>query len=134
MPWQQVRRGLWPECNALGLQNADDAAAWAAAPAIWRARCQLPTPNFDFWMRPSDFFKIRTISASLLVPDNLIPGAHGTTLTATIQNPYKWTNGAGIDPELTVGYGGGVGTFPARYEYYQLPAPVMFSVSLRANF
>ena len=134
MPWQQVRRGLWPECNALGLQNADDAAAWAAAPAIWRARCQLPTPNFDFWMRPSDFFKIRTVSASLLVPDNLIPGAHGTTLTATIQNPYKWTNGAGIDPELTVGYGGGVGTFPARYEYYQLPAPVMFSVSLRANF
>jgi outer membrane receptor protein involved in Fe transport len=134
MPWQQVRRGLWPECNELGLQNADDAAALAAAPAIWRARCQLPTPNFDFWMRPSDFFKLRTVSASLLIPDNLIPGARGTTLTATVQNPFKWTRGAGIDPELTVGYYGGVGTFPARYEYYQLPAPVMFSVSLRANF
>ncbi len=134
MPWQQVRRGLWPECNDWGLQNADDAAAWAAAPAVWRARCQLPTPNFDFWMRPSDFFKIRTISASLLIPDNLIPGARGTTLTATMQNVFKWSQGAGIDPELSVGYYGGVGTFPARYEYYQLPAPVMFSVSLRANF
>lgn len=134
MPWQQVRRGLWPECNDRGLDDPDDAAAWGAATAIWRARCQLPTPNFDFWMRPSNFFKIRTVSASLLVPDNLIPGATGTTLTATLQNPYKWSNGAGIDPELTVGYGGGVGTFPARYEYYQLPAPVMFSLSLRANF
>ena len=134
MPWQQVRRGLWPECNDLGLDDADDAAAWSAAPAIWRARCRLPTPNFDFWMRPSNFFKLRTVSASLLIPDDLIPGATGTILTATMQNPYKWSNGAGIDPELTVGYGGGVGTFPARYEYYQLPAPVMFSVSLRANF
>ena len=134
MPWQQVRRGLWPECNDLGLNNADDAAAWSSAPAIWRARCQLPTPNFDFWMRPSDFFKLRTVSASLLIPDDIIPGATGTTLTATLQNSYKWSKGAGIDPELTVGYYGGVGTFPARYEYYQLPAPVMFSISLRANF
>ncbi len=134
MPWQQVRRGLWPECNDLGLNNADDAAAWSAAPAIWRARCQLPTPNFDFWMRPSDFFKVRTVSASFLIPDGVIPGATGSTLTTTVQNPYKWSQGAGIDPELTVGYYGGVGTFPARYEYYQLPAPVMFSVSLRANF
>ncbi len=134
MPWQQVRRGLWPECNDLGLQDPDDAAAWGSAPAIWRARCQLPTPNFDFWMRPSDFFKVRTVSASYLIPDGVIPGATGSTLTATVQNPWKWSEGAGIDPELTVGYYGGVGTFPARYEYYQLPAPVMFSVSLRANF
>ena len=134
MPWQQVRRGLWPECNDLGLDDPNNASAWGSAPAVWRARCQLPTPNFDFWMRPSDFFKIRTVSASLQIPDNVIPGATGSTLTATVQNPWKWTEGAGIDPELTVGYYGGVGTFPARYEYYQLPAPVMFSVSLRANF
>jgi outer membrane receptor protein involved in Fe transport len=126
MPWQQVRRGLWPECNAQEPLNS--------APAIWRARCEQPTPNFDFWMRESDFFKLRTISASLQLPDNLIPGATGTTATFSVQNLYKWTNAAGIDPELTVGYDQGVGQFPARYEYYQLPSPTMFSFSLRTNF
>jgi len=27
MPWQQVRRGLWPECNDLGLDDPDNASA-----------------------------------------------------------------------------------------------------------
>ncbi len=127
MPWQQMRRGLWPECQ----QNYD--ADPANAKAIWRARCSKPVKLFDLWIRPADFFKVRTVSLGIELPRRWIPGTTGSSFTIAGSNLWKWTKSPGLDPELTSG-DASFGPFPARYEYYQLPAASRVSVTLRLNF
>jgi outer membrane receptor protein involved in Fe transport len=127
MPWQQMRRGLWPECT----DNYD--ANPSQALAIWRARCQRPPRLFDLWIRPADFFKLRTVSLAIELPRKWIPSASGASLTILGQNLWKWSKSPGLDPELTSGHST-FGPFPARYEYYQLPPASRVSFTLRATF
>lgn len=130
MPWQQVRRGLWPECNDIVGPKRERINEVAA---IWQARCQVPVRPFDLWIRPADFFKLRTVSLSVQLPDGWIPRASNASLTLLGSGLWKWTKAPGLDPELTVG-SADFGPFPARYEYYQLPPSSMVSVTLRATF
>jgi hypothetical protein len=123
MPWQQVRRGLWPECT--------DREPIEQSTAIWRARCEKPTPNFDFWTRPSDFFKLRTVSMTYWLPEGLIPATSNASLTLSGSNLWKWSEGVGLDPELHTGT---PQTYPAQYQYYQMAPHSTISLTLRANF
>jgi hypothetical protein len=52
LPWQTARRDLWPECN--------DRQPLTEQTAIWRARCSQPLPDRESWIRPADYFKLRT--------------------------------------------------------------------------
>lgn len=124
MTWQQVRRGLWPECK--------EREPMEQAEAIWRARCAKPTPRFDFWTTPADFFKVRNVSLTYQLPPGWIPWASNSSFTVLVQNLWKWQKPVGIDPELTVE--SAFAPFPARYEYYNIPIPTTVTASLRVNF
>tara|TARA_Y100000590_G_scaffold216138_1_gene244887 strand:+ start:9203 stop:12079 length:2877 start_codon:yes stop_codon:yes gene_type:complete len=124
MPWQQVRRGLWPECN--------DRKPLSGQTAIWRARCKEPTPNFDHWMRPADFFKLRNVALTWRIPDGMLFDLNGSSLTLTGQNLWRSGNFIGFDPEMTVG-NSAYGPFPARYEYYQIPPASVISLTFRTS-
>jgi outer membrane receptor protein involved in Fe transport len=124
MPWQTARRNLWPECN--------DRQPLAEQPAVWRARCAGPLQDREAWIRPADYFKLRTLTAAWQMPDGLVPTANAATLTLQVQNPWKWQRHPGLDPELT--RGGTFAVFPARYEYYQLPPARLVSMALRLSF
>jgi hypothetical protein len=124
MPWQTARRDLWPECN--------DRQPLDQQPAIWRARCAGPLQDRESWIRPADYFKLRTLTAAWRMPTGLVPTADAATLTLQVQNPWKWQRHPGLDPELT--RGGTFAVFPARYEYYQLPPARVVSMSLRLSF
>jgi outer membrane receptor protein involved in Fe transport len=124
MPWQTARRDLWPECN--------QRQPIANETAIWRARCSQPLPDREAWIRPADYFKLRTVTASYQLPKQWLPRANAATLTAQVQNPWKWQRHPGLDPELT--RGGTFAVFPARYEYYQLPPSQLVTLSARVTF
>jgi outer membrane receptor protein involved in Fe transport len=124
MPWQTARRDLWPECN--------DRQPLTEQAAIWRARCSQPLPDRESWIRPADYFKLRTITANYRMPPDLIPGVSASSLTLQVQNPWKWQRHPGLDPELT--RGGTFAVFPARYEYYQLPPARLITLAARLTF
>lgn len=124
MPWQQVRRDLWPECT--------DREPIENETAIWRARCQKPTPNFDHWMRPADFFKLRNVSLTYRIPDGKLFSLTGSSLTLMGQNLWRTGNFIAFDPEMTSGHGVW-GPFPARYEYYQVPPASLISLTFRTS-
>lgn len=124
MPWQTARRNLWPECN--------QRQPIAEQTAIWRARCGQPLPNREAWVRPADFFKLRTITATYQLPQRFAAGANSADLSVQVQNPWKWQKHPGLDPELT--RGGTFAVFPARYEYYQLSPARLVSMSMRVTF
>ena len=124
MPWQTVRRSLWPECN--------ERQPLTEQTALWRARCGMPLPNRDTWVRPADYFKLRTVTATYQLPERFTAGARSAALTAQVQNPWKWQKHPGLDPELT--RGGQYAVFPARYEYYQLSPARLVSLSARVTF
>ncbi|MBC7896267.1 MAG: TonB-dependent receptor [Cytophagaceae bacterium] len=124
MPWQTARRNLWPECN--------DRAPLTNQPAIWRARCAGPLQDRESWIRPADYFKLRTLTAQYQVPKGLVPFASSSALSLMVQNPWKWQRHPGLDPELT--RGGTFSVFPARYEYYQLPPSRLVTLSARLTY
>ncbi len=124
MPWQTARRNLWPECN--------ERQPYSNQPAIWRARCAGALPDRESWIRPADYFKLRTLTASYQVPSGMLPGVSASQLTLQVQNPWKWQRHPGLDPELT--RGGTFAVFPARYEYYQLPPARLVTLAARLTF
>lgn len=124
MPWQTARRNLWPECL--------DRQPYTEQTAIWRARCAGALPDRESWIRPADYFKLRTLTGSYQLPSGMIPKVSGATLTLQVQNPWKWQRHPGLDPELT--RGGNFAVFPARYEYYQLPPARLVTLAARLTY
>jgi outer membrane receptor protein involved in Fe transport len=120
MVWQEVRRGLWPQCN--------DRQPIDQAEAIWRARCA-SSPLFDYWTTPADFFKLRSVSLTYQLPDAILPGGTRGSLTILGQNLWKSQRSPGLDPEMNVR-----ARFPERYEYYQVPPASLLSATLRVDF
>jgi TonB-dependent starch-binding outer membrane protein SusC len=123
MARQGVNRGLWPECY--------DRMDRASQPAIWRARC-ITNSDLAVWTRSADFFRLRTVSLSWQLPENLVPGATSTSLLVSGQNLWRSQGYTGLDPELN--RGGRFSVAPARYEYYQLPPPQGLTISVRSTF
>ena len=124
MPWQTARRNLWPECL--------DRQPYSEQTAIWRARCSGALPDRESWIRPADYFKLRTLTTSYQVPSGVIPKVSTATLVLQVQNPWKWQRHPGLDPELT--RGGNFAVFPARYEYYQLPPSRLVTLAARLTY
>ena len=96
---------LWPTCNV------DDPSAQTA---LWRSQCE--DNEWASWILPADFFKLRTVSLTYQVPENLIPGVSQSTFTLAAQNLFKWTDYQGLDPELSRG-----DEALAVREYYHVP-------------
>ena len=101
-------------------------------PARDRARCAFDATvrNSDFWIEPTDFFRLRYVSATYNIPARLLRGTQSASVTLAGRNLFTSTDYSGLDPESA---DQSDNTF-ARREYYQLPTLRSFTLSLKATF
>lgn len=127
---QAANRRVWQPCHAA--QAAMEAGEWDKVTARDRARCDLTGAirDYDFWIEPADFFKLRSVSVSYDLPAGLIPGTNSATLTLAGRNLFTITDYSGTDPEIADVRDSSF----ARRDYYNFPTSRSFLASLRVNF
>lgn len=118
----------WPYYQDPGVSTSlrDD------TPALWRARCDATLVDSDFYTFPIDFFRLRTVAASIPV-DFAMPGRiNSAVLTMSLNESYTWTKDfPELDPEMRSNTGGEdtVHSIDNR-----VPMPISFRATLRLQF
>ena len=136
--YQNALRNVWYPCydaqQKLTAFAAGNTAALNDVTALQRAKCAIDRTkqSSDYWIQPTDFFKLRSASISWTVPQHFVPRASSATLTLAGRNLWKSTDYDGLDPELRDATD--QGTSLARREYYQLPPSKQYLLSLRVLF
>jgi TonB-dependent SusC/RagA subfamily outer membrane receptor len=112
--------------------------------ALQRARCDADLTDSNFWAEKADFFKLRELSLQAPLPDNLIPGTSGSTLTLAGRNIWRWTNSewTHFDPEMGGNNdnnpisrdGSQPGSFLVTSISEHIPAPAIWTLALRVVF
>lgn len=134
--YQNALRGVWRDCipiqRKLVAAAQGNASALADVTARDRARCAIDrtVQNSNFWIEPTDFFKLRHVAATFTLPNRWVPGAKTASFTLAGRNLWASTDYSGLDPESA---DQSDNTF-SRREYYQLPAIRTFLASLRVTF
>jgi outer membrane receptor protein involved in Fe transport len=119
----------WPYYANPGTDNALVSAD--QIPAIWRARCTPRLVNSDYFIYEADFFRLRSVSASIPV-DFLFPSrVDNAMLTLSLNNSYTWKSMPILDPEL--GQNGAPEALSVEAGP-TLPPPIQFLASLRIQF
>jgi len=129
---QQTRRGIWPGC--MGIRERVIAGDIAGITAQDQYRCGAQPP-YIAWTERGDFFKLRQLSVAYRLPQSLLwSGIDAATVRLEGGNLFTITNYSGLDPEAIQGASleGSSGLY--RVEYYQLPTPRRFRVSVNVNF
>jgi hypothetical protein len=95
--------------------------------AVYRAAG--PSPE---WIQKADFFKLREISLTVDVPNNLVrrTGAASASFVLSGRNLALWSDYEGVDPEVN-SYGGR--SF-VRVDAYALPMTRRFSVGFNLTY
>jgi TonB-dependent SusC/RagA subfamily outer membrane receptor len=134
--YQNALRGVWRPCYAaqkkLAAALKGDAAAIADMTALERGRCAIDrTQQFsDFYLEPTDFFRLRYVTLSYRLPQRWLRGAQSATVSLSGRNLLLNTDYSGLDPESADQSDSQF----ARREYYQLPQLRTFTVSLKMNW
>jgi hypothetical protein len=97
-----------------------------------RARCAIDRTLqlADYFLEPTDFFRLRHVSVSYNLPNRLLRGFNAGTLTLSGRNLWLNTDYSGLDPESS----DQSDSQTARREYYQLPQLRSFTLALRLNW
>ncbi len=134
--YQNANLHSWQPCYAIQAKlksaAAGDAHALDDVRAIDRAKCTLSSTfrDYSYWVEAADFFKLRSVSVTWDLPQWLLRGSHGASLTLAGRNLLTRTNYDGSDPEVSDQRDN---TF-SRRDYYVFPTYRTFTVSLRASF
>jgi outer membrane cobalamin receptor len=112
--------------------KAGDTGALDDVTARQRARCAQGSGlrDYDWWVESNDFFKLRSVSISYQVPENLLPWGDAAVLTLSARNLMTVTSYTGTDPETTDFRDNAT----SRRDYYVFPQARSFLLSLRVNF
>lgn len=146
--YQGIVRSIWQPCYAVQAKlrayngvdgkkgTADDVLnALDGVNARDRGRCAIDATvrSADFWVSKTDFFKLRSVSLSYVIPPRFLRGqAKTATFTLSGRNLWKSTKYDGADPEANDASDAGSGL--GRREYYQLPPFKTFMATLRLTF
>ncbi len=141
--YQNARRGVWYPCYDVQEKiiafEAGNASALDGVTALQRGRCSIDDYDSAFWMEKADFVKLRNVSLTYNLPSAWVTSfANNASVTLSGQNLFTWTEYNGSDPEVgdaadqlgTSGIGGRFG----RRDYYQIPNPRTFLLSVRMSF
>ena len=134
--YQNAGLGIWQPCfaaqTALRAAAAGDQSLIATVNARDRQRCSTVTADRDYshWVESSDFFKLRSLSASYEVPDGFVPGARNMTISLTGRNLFTDTNYQGSDPEVA----DQATSIFSRRDYYVFPPYRTFLFTVRTSF
>jgi len=130
--WQEGWRPCFDIQAKLRAARGGDASALDDVTALERARCTRTGSQRDFsnWVESSDFFRLRHVSATVNLPSGLIPGLNQTSIMFAGRNLLTSTDYTGTDPESADQR---ESTF-SRRDYYVMPAPRTFTVTIRTRF
>jgi hypothetical protein len=102
-------------------------------PALWRERCT-PSNADDYWF-DGDYFKLRSISASVPVDFAFPARISSATLTVQMQNAFDWYREIPwYDVELTSDAGAGLAGEGFANASERTPSPATLRFSLRVSF
>jgi hypothetical protein len=146
--YQNGRRGVWYPCYDLYPKiiayDQGDTSALDGVKALDRAKCALNGTggySSDYWVEKADFWKLRTVSLTYRLPQEIVGGfADRASVTVSGRNLLTWTDYSGVDPEVEDFRDraeGGIfdgATDYGRREYYNLPNPRQWLLSLRVTF
>jgi len=122
-----------PLCFPYYVDPANSVALKPDTPNLWRERCS-PTGARDYWM-DADYFKLRSVSASIPVDFAFPDRISGAMLTLALNNVWDWYREIPwYDTEITgngseSGIAESIGNATER-----LPGPATFRISLRVTF
>jgi hypothetical protein len=125
-----------------------NAGALADVTALDRARCAVKTAaspmnagygyDSDWWIESADFWRLRTLTLSYDLPENVLRWGRSATVTVAARNLLTITDYTGTDPEVqdfadATGNQLGGGEF-GRRDYYQIPNPRTYTLSIRVSW
>lgn len=120
-----------PLCFPYYEDPANDITLKANIPAIWRERCT-PGNADDYWF-DGDYFKLRSVSATVPVDFAFPERISNATLTLSLNNVWDWYREVPwYDVELDSNFGVNSEGFASSTE--RTPAPATFRMSLRVSF
>lgn len=135
--YQNAYKGVWQPCLATQakmerVSSGEDPNALNDVTALERARCTLSSSvrDYDWWIESTDFFKLRSVSLTYDLPDDLVPGLRNASVTLAGKNLYTSTDYTGSDPEVTDVRDNDFG----RRDYYNFPSYRTFLASIRVTF
>ena len=150
--YQNERRGSWFPCfdiqEKMIAARRGDATALNDVTALQRARCSIKTASStinagygydsDWWIEKADFWRLRSISLSYDIPETLLNWGRNATVTVAGRNLLTITDYTGTDPEVqdfadATGNQAGGGEF-GRRDYYQIPNPRTYTLSIRVSW
>ena len=126
-----TRSVRWPGCyNFYTLQEA---GRTSEIKPLDQARCTPAQSRADYFIYPSNFFKLREVSLSMPVPTRFIPGSSSASFTLSGHNIWRWLNEdfPVFDPET-----GNNGGFDSRVRSIleHVPPPASYTATLRVVF
>jgi hypothetical protein len=135
--YQASRVGNYTPCYDIQRTIAAGNADAEGITAYERAHCAVNggavQRQYDWWVEPTDFFRLRTISLSYRLPASLVPwDVDAATVRLAGRNIWTVTDYTGTDPELNDRWG--AGDAMARRDYFALPTYRTFELSLRVQF
>ncbi len=120
-----------PLCFPYYVDPANDITLRDGIPAIWRERCT-PGNADDYWF-DGDYFKLRSVSATIPVDFAFPDRVSNATVTLALNNAWDWYREIpwyGV--ELASNFGVNDEGFGDAAE--RTPAPAIFRMSLRVSF
>ncbi len=121
------RSVLWPTC----FQAYDKIAAGQPLTVRENLTCIQKNVKSDMFIFPADFFKIRDVTLAIPL-GNLLPRTRNGSISFTAANFYRWKKGLPLfDPEMSGNDGYNA---PVKYIAEHIPAPAMFTMSLKLAF
>lgn len=143
--YQNARRGEWYPCYSVQEKmiaaKAGDANALNDVTALQRARCSSSDYDIGFWTEKGNFTKLRYISMTYTLPkswSSRLFGGRTASLTLSGRNLFMWTKYDGSDPEVEdfsdQSNNVGVKARFGRRDYYAMPAPRSYILSLHMSF
>lgn len=127
---------IWQPCftaqRALKAAAAGNASALATVNAGDRIKCSITASerDYSYFVESSDFFKLRSVSASYELPRSISRTSRPMTVQFAGRNLFRSTKYTGSDPEVADQR---TSTFYRR-DYYNFPPYRTFLLSVRTSF
>ena len=102
-------------------------------PALWRARCTPAINSADWYVYSADFFRLRSVSATVPLDFAFPDMVDRSTLTLSLNESYTWLNSGWdyMDPEMQ----GNAGAHEQVVSPgYRVPVPISFRAALQIQF
>lgn len=126
-----TRSVRWPGCYKF--YTLQETNRVSEATALDQARCTVSSSRADYWIYPTNFFKVREVSLNIPIPTRLMRGANSATLTLSGNNVWRWLNDdfPTFDPET-----GNNDGFNSRVRSIleHVPPPAVYTATLRVTF